>query len=810
MLSPHRCRISPTQMSSINPLADKTIIFINSGGRLNRFTIESAKRFGCKVILVNNEFDVPGKLVDHFVQADTYDGADVIERLSEFFDKNPEVLVDGALTFYEDDIPLLARVCEHFGFVGNSSIAAIATRNKYEMRKRFKETGLGSPEFQLVKNRSDLRQAISQIGFPAVMKPAWGVDSWFVVLVNDEDEALDTFEYLQRNCNEQFDPIFKYNEDMFLYEEFVDGSEISLECFAQFGIPHVIGVHEKLPIKPPYFVEYGDVAPARIPEEMSLEVIKLAESALIALGVQNSLAHIEMKMSSKGPKLIEVASRMGGDDIFLNVKTVWGVDLVRMALQIAVGERVDYRRKEPRACAVCRYFIPSASGIITNISGLREAQKMSNVLDLALNKDVGDAVLVPPEGFENLGWVTTTGRSYQDAETTMARVMRKLEINVTPFHKKSALGKTVRKDALSSASLVRGEIMRAAKLEKIRSLDAVRGLRLGIVSNSIARRNGSRGRKTRYGEEVRDILKERGHNVALFDMDEMSQLLKKLQRSDLDFILNLCEDAGQLEGQAAALFELLQIPFTGSNSATLALCQDKVVVKKLFDYHDIPTPNWDCVYNLGEQVSEDLTFPLIVKPANTDNCFGITNDSVVTTKAELRRQVEYILTELKRPALIEEYIEGDEFDICLWGNKDEVQVLPLVRSVFDKLPESLWDIYHAQSRGPDKKKAYEAIRLEKPARIPKKLATLISEIALDVYNLFDCLDYAKVEIRTDRHGNPYVLEVNPNPPVGPEDTMAICAGLDGYSYEEFVEELILVAVQRYRESAPIFEALAGE
>lgn len=795
-------------MNKDSMFAGKTLLFINSGGKKKRFTLEAAKRCFCKLVLLNGELDVPRKLVDYYIQADTYNHSEVIEKIETFLEQNPDVTIDGAVTFWEDDVPLLSKVCDHFGFIGNTHQTAINTRNKYEMRKRLKETGLGSPGYHLILNKEDLDDAIDWIGFPAVMKPVWGADSQFVVLVKDQDEAYDTYEYLLKNCNEQYDPIFKYNEGAFLYEEYVDGTEISLECYSQYGIPQVVGINEKQPITPPYFIEYGDICPARLSPEVEQEVIKLAESALIALGVQNSLSHIELKISSQGPKIIEVASRMGGDDIWLNVKTVWGYDLVKMGIQIALGQKVEYKKREPRDCVICRYFIPPYSGIITNISGVREAKEIKNVLELNLTKDVGDAVLVPPEGYENMGWVIAKGRSYQEAETVMERAFRKLDISVTKFSRRTSQTRTVTREELTTASLVRRQLIRASKLEKIRNLDALKKLNIGIVHNSVISAEDQAIEKDVVGEEVRDILLERGYKVSLFDMNESPLPIRKLQKANLDFAINLCEtifNSNHMEPHASALLEMLQIPYTGSNPASISLCQDKILVKKLFHYHEIPTPAWDYAYSMDERIRSDLQFPLIVKPANTDNSFGISNQSVVTNRIELKKQLEKVIVGMNCPAVIEEYIDGDEYDVCIVGNGDDARVLPLIRSTFDRMPRGYWHIYSKEAKFGDDP-AYDNIKVEKPARVSKKLGALITDIALDVYSLCDCLDYGKVEIRVDRHGNPYVLEVNPNPPIGAEDFMSVAGRLDRYTYESFVEQLLLIGVQRYRR-APSFEPI---
>ena len=73
---------------------------------------------------------------------------------------------------------------------------------------------------------------------------------------------------------------------------------------------------------------------------------------------------------------------------------------------------------------------------------------------------------------------------------------------------------------------------------------------------------------------------------------------------------------------------------------------------------------------------------------------------------------------------------------------------------------------------------------------------------MDVYNICDCHDYGKVEIRVDKYGNPYVLELNPNPPIEKEDFFSVASGLAHYEYGELIEEIIRLAVERYKDKPP--------
>jgi len=289
-------------------------------------------------------------------------------------------------------------------------------------------------------------------------------------------------------------------------------------------------------------------------------------------------------------------------------------------------------------------------------------------------------------------------------------------------------------------------------------------------------------------------------------------VLNELQKSNVDFIFNVCErinNSSLLEPHATSVFDILQIPYTGSNPFTLALCIDKIRVKKLFAYHGIPTPRWDYAYSMDDDIDETLKYPLIVKPGNTDNSIGITNDSVVTDKKELMRQLEKIILGIGSPALMEEYIEGDEYDVTILGNDDDLRVLPLSRSIFTNMPEGYWHIYPFDAKF-GKESVYSSIIVQRPPKnISLKLASLITEISIDTYNILGCHDYGRVEVRVDKNNNPYVLELNPNPSIDKGDCVPAVADLVGLDYGDFLEEIIRLAIERYKNKPPYYHLQAN-
>jgi len=411
-----------------------------------------------------------------------------------------------------------------------------------------------------------------------------------------------------------------------------------------------------------------------------------------------------------------------------------------------------------------------------------------------------------------LGWAYAVADTLGEAEERIERIMASVEIEVGKFARGSSLGKTIRKNALSSARVAKDALLNAARIEHIRALPLAeqRSLHVGIGSNGFAgSENPIEAELTSDAQKISETLAQRGYKTSFLDFNHPFEAVQQIQDLKVDIVFNLCErinHSSLLEPHAAALFDILRIPYTGSNPFTLGLCLDKIRVKKLLSFHHIPTPRWDYLYEANEPFDENFPLPAIVKPANSDSSLGITNESVVSSREALTRRIDYVLHELKRPALVEEFIDGDEYDISILGNwGDEQRILPLSRSIFTAMPEGYWHMYPYEAKFLGSEIHKKNIEVQRPPKgVPGKLTSLISEIALDAFNVVGCSDYGRAEVRVDASGNPFVLEVNPNPSIGPTDCVPSVAALAGLNYGDFLEEILLLAIRRYKDRPPYY------
>ncbi|MBI4368948.1 MAG: ATP-grasp domain-containing protein [Elusimicrobia bacterium] len=797
-------------------LKGKTLLVISSGAPTKKFLFQRLKALGLRLVVLSPEETWAARYADTILTGNTIDHQDCIQRVEEWITKDAGA-IDGVLTFWEEAVPLCAAISERFELKGHSLKSALNARNKILTRKALEAAGLKkySPAWAQIKSVRDLEREARRIDFPLVLKPAWGVESQFVVRSENMEEAINAFEYLKSNLSPGFNSIYSYGTEI-IVEAYLPGAEVDVDLLVQEGQIKFHAFTDNFPTKEPFFIETGDAMPSRHEASDLTAVLTMAQEAVGALGLGHGAVHLEAKIGPEGSKLIEVNARMGGDYLYDWIKTIWDVDMVEEAARLAVGAPCQPRKlAEAKVHLVGKYLVSESSGVVSGLH-VPDEKNLYGIHDITFLKEPGDPVLVPPEGFDSLGWVVGKGHTYAEAEENLNETLRRITINVARFDAASSLGKTRRRNRFDAAHVARRRIIESARLEKIRGFDlkASKKLHVGILCNKYEGGGASNGESeakvhedlTSVGLNIQMAVEAKGHHVTFFDMNESPLPFNKIAEANVDLVFNVCErinNSSLLEPHAAAILDSLGIPYTGSNPLTLALCIDKIKIKKILEYHKLPTPKFDYVFQKDEEIRDDLRFPLMVKLANTDNSIGISNDSVVTSPRQLREQVERLINNYRRPVLIEEYIEGDEVDVSIIGNEDRVKVLPLSRSIFDDLPEGVWHIYPFKAKWAATS-VYDKIRVERPAKYSQKLTALISEICLDAYNIFDCHDYARVEVRVDKQGNPYILEINPNPSINRGDCVPNCAEMIGQSYEDFIEEILKEAILRYRERPPYY------
>ena len=294
------------------------------------------------------------------------------------------------------------------------------------------------------------------------------------------------------------------------------------------------------------------------------------------------------------------------------------------------------------------------------------------------------------------------------------------------------------------------------------------------------------------------VLETKGHSVETIDV-EYPKLFSYFRKNRVDIVFNIAEGKhGKFrESEVPAILDYLNIPYTGSDTFSLALALNKALTKKILKAENVPTPNFQVFSKGTEELDPSLRFPLIVKPNCEGSAKGITKANVVSNYKDLLKKVKETLNSYYQEALVEEFIDGKELTVGILEN-GKARALPILEIDFSNCNNSGEYFYSWRM------KEYQGNRelglvptFHCPARLDAPTEVLVKEAALKTHRAVGCLDISRTDIRLDKNNVPYVLEINPLPGLDPkESNFPIMAYADGMKYEDLIEAIVLSASER--------------
>jgi D-alanine-D-alanine ligase len=269
----------------------------------------------------------------------------------------------------------------------------------------------------------------------------------------------------------------------------------------------------------------------------------------------------------------------------------------------------------------------------------------------------------------------------------------------------------------------------------------------------------------------------------------------RLRQIKADFIFNIFEGFdGQSETESfiADYMDKLGLKYTGCPADVLALALNKVKAREVMRACGILVPEYQ-VLTPATLAEFNLPYPVIIKPVAEDASHGIGPESVVADAAGLERQVVKISQSYGGQALVEQFLDGREFNATVMGNK-ELVVFPVSEITFS-LPPGLPKVLTFAGKWEPKDPYYSGTKAVCPAEIDSGLRDSIASTTLAAFKCLKCRAYARVDMRLDRDGRPRVLEVNPNPDISPGYGAARQARAAGMSYTRFIARIVALALE---------------
>ncbi len=288
-------------------------------------------------------------------------------------------------------------------------------------------------------------------------------------------------------------------------------------------------------------------------------------------------------------------------------------------------------------------------------------------------------------------------------------------------------------------------------------------------------------------EEALDQLGYQSERLFMgLNLNETSERLREINPS---FVFNLVESLekdAQLIHLAPALLEHLGIPFTGCGSESMFITSNKTLTKKMMLAMGLPTPRQiDNIKNL----EIDRKVQYIAKPVWEDASVGISDENILVSDPKIIQA--FLNTHPNRSYFFEEYIGGREFNISVLGGSKGPEVLPIPEILFENFPEGKPKIIGYSAKWDES--SFEYHNTNRSFGIEKtepQLAERLKQICLDSWNLFGLKGYARVDLRVDEHGKPWILEINANPCLSEDAGFYAATQEAGYDFPQVIKRIL--------------------
>lgn len=293
-------------------------------------------------------------------------------------------------------------------------------------------------------------------------------------------------------------------------------------------------------------------------------------------------------------------------------------------------------------------------------------------------------------------------------------------------------------------------------------------------------------------DAIDSALKQLGHTTDR--IGHARQLIERLARGDRwDLVFNICEGLRGLgrEAQVPAILDVYGIPYTFADPLVMSVCLHKGLTKTVVQAAGVPTSPFLVVEKLADLSRLKLNFPAFAKPVAEGTGKGVTPASRANDAAELVRECERLLAVFKQPVLVEEFLSGREFTVGIVGTGDAAEVLGTLEIVL--LAGAEPGVYsYVNKEHCEKLVQYPLVKAAEDDEVRRA-----EELALAAWRSLGCRDGGRVDVRSDAHGQPQFLEVNPLAGLHPfHSDLPMLATAVGMPYVELIRRIVDSARRR--------------
>lgn len=393
-----------------------------------RHVLDVMSAMGIRTILLDDE--IPWEVacaVDLPVEVDLTDWP-ACERALRTLLARTELSVDAVISLRDSHVPLAGYLAARLGTRGMSLHAALNCNSKARMRRALEGAGIANPAFALALEPKEAERLGETVGFPLVLKRTRGAGGGAVRLCEDQPALVAAIADLTETTGPA----------ELLAEQYMTGPEYAVQTVTLDGVTEVLSVLRAHIGPAPRFAETGYDCPADLRPQQNAELDELVRAALSAVGLDHGVAHIQVRYTSEGPKVVEINPRPPGGVLAHVTHVVSGVDMVRAAIEAALGVRLT--RSARRASHVMyRCVVFDRPGFLSyeaaalSDSPRGDGDSLTPIIEV--DADPGDLVLAVdhPDGGV-YGRVVLFGDADADLATQYRAVMDRLRPRIREGH----------------------------------------------------------------------------------------------------------------------------------------------------------------------------------------------------------------------------------------------------------------------------------------------------------------------------------------------------------------------------------------
>ncbi|OYD06339.1 ATP-grasp domain-containing protein [Paludifilum halophilum] len=382
---------------------------------LRKNVLEQAKALDLYVILIHKKERLKEHhrwLADEAYPLDIEDEKTLLSFVETIHQTTP---VEVVLSFADEALVSAARCHERLGLKGNSVQTVEILKDKGKMRTRLRQIGFPSVRFRVGGTQEDFFSFLRSPFHPFIVKPTDGAGSDQVYQVRDETERNVVWSQLVRNGRSEF-----------LMEEYLDGPEISVEAFSFHGNHHILAITDKVIF--PNFVERGHAMPSTLSPRMKKEVVRTVTSFLDGVDFIDGPSHTELKITSKGLRILESHNRIGGDKINELYKIAYGENMLAMLFAWETSRMTPWKTPPPPVGGAAIRFLSPPPGIVQEIRGVEKVKKDPNVCLVEIKVEEGEEVPRLKHSFDRIGCVVAKGKDTDEAVQKAEEMVRSIQI----------------------------------------------------------------------------------------------------------------------------------------------------------------------------------------------------------------------------------------------------------------------------------------------------------------------------------------------------------------------------------------------